>query len=301
MKKIGSMKKIILITAIVIFFCNSLFSQWAPVGAKWTYTETFYMSTAIDTFTIRSIGDTAIQSHQCKILKKSAGICDCRPIREYIYEDSGKVFFYDNSRNSFQMLYNFNANIGDSTVIYPADYPSNDYIATIIDSISTININSHVLKKLFVHHSFSSYFWVPIGNEIIENIGDTYYMFPWVYGGCDASWAGPLRCYEDIVIGAYNFGTAQSCDYTTVGINEFDNDFKIYVFPNPASNQINIKTNFKKRYYYNIYNLFGQLEQAGILQSDYTTISTSDFSNGVYNIVISTENKDIMKHFIIEH
>ena len=241
------MKKIFFVTTIIILFCNALYCQWAPIGAKWTYSLTFVMSNDIDTFVVRSVGDTSIQGHLCKILKKSAGLCDLRPIIEYMYEDSGKVFFYDNSRNIFQILYDFNGNIGDSTVIYPDYYPSNDYISTIIDSISSININSHVLKKLYVHCSSSSTNWIPSNSGVvIENIGDTYYMFPWLFGGCDAQWAEPLRCYEDTVVGAYNFNTAPSCDYTLlVGINEVDNLSNINVSPNPVTQntQINLPQN----------------------------------------------------------
>ncbi len=231
------MKKFYLILTIIILFCNSIYSQWAPIGAKWTYTMTFNMSNNIDTFVIRSVGDTSIQGHLCKILQKNAGLCDLRPLREYMYEDNGKVFFYDNSRNIFQMLYDFNGNIGDSTVIYPDDYPSNDYISTIIDSISTININSHILKKLYLHCSPSSINWIPSNSGVvIENIGDTYYMFPWLFGGCDAQWAGPLRCYEDTVIGTYNFNTAVSCDYVFVEINPTKCFINLSTFPNPFTN-----------------------------------------------------------------
>jgi len=295
------MKKFYLISTIIILFCNSIYSQWAPIGAKWTYTMTFNMSNNIDTFVIRSVGDTSIQGHLCKILQKNAGLCDLRPLREYMYEDNSKVFFYDNSRNIFQMLYDFNGNIGDSIIIYPDDYPSNDYISTIIDSISTINVNSHILKKLYVHCSPSSINWIPSNSGVvIENIGDTYYMFPWLFGGCDAQWAGPLRCYEDTVLGAYNFNTAPSCDYTLlVGINETNNPFKIDIFPNPASEQINLDINIDNSFNYYIYNIFGLLKMTGVSQSKITTISTSSLCNDIYNVVVDIEGKTIRSKFIV--
>ena len=295
------MKKFYLHITIIILFCNSLYSQWAPIGAKWIYTMTFNMSNNIDTFVIRSVGDTSIQGHLCKILQKNTGLCDLRPIKEFMYEDSGKVFFYDNSRNIFQMLYDFNGNIGDSTVIYPGDYPSTDYISTTIDSISSININSHILKKLYVHCSSSSLNWIPSNSGVvIENIGDTYYMFPWLFGGCDAQWARPLRCYEDAVVGAYNFNTAPNCDYTLlVGINETNNPLKIAIFPNPASEQINLETNIDNSFNYNIYNIFGHLEITGTSQTNMISISTSSLSNGIYNVVIDIEGKTIRSKFIV--
>ena len=143
------MKKIILLFVLISLSTIANGQTWAPIGAKWTYTETFYMSTAIDTCTIRSIGDTVILAHQCKILKESAGNCSFRPNIEFMYSDSGKVFFYNASRNSFQMLYNFNAKIGDSSIVYP-DGTYNDSIVSVVDSIRTIIINSHTITPILV-------------------------------------------------------------------------------------------------------------------------------------------------------
>jgi hypothetical protein len=211
-------------------------NEWAPVGTKWTYTQTFFFSAKIDTLIIRSTGDTVIQSHQCRILKKSMINCDFRPLKEYMYSENGKVFFYDNSRNKFQMLYNFNAAAGESITVYPAEFPQNDSIVFVVDSVSTITINSVNLKKIFVHHLFSANAW-PVASDgvIIENIGDIYNMFPWVYGACDGSWSGPLRCFENPVIGFHDFETSPGCDYTTTGIDEIGNAPGISISPNPAN------------------------------------------------------------------
>jgi hypothetical protein len=294
------MKKFYFVTAIAILLCNSLFSQWAPIGAKWTYTELLNMTTGVDTFTIRSISDTVIQSQQCKILMESAGNCTEQSRTEYMYSDNGKVFFYDASRNSFQMLYNFNANIGDSSVVYPDSPSYHDSIISVVDSVKTIIINSNTLKKLYVHR-IATPGWVAGNGIIIENIGDLGYMYYWYSGVCDATWVGPLRCYEDTVIGACKFDTIYSCDYVTVGINEYKDVPEIIVYPNPASNLINVETKFGSTFYYSIYNIYGKLVNTGILEAKLSTIPVSDFSNGVYTIVMNTGNKAIIKRFIVEH
>lgn len=287
--------------AIVFFYCHTLFSQWAPVGAKWIYTMTFNMSNNIDTFVIHSIGDTIIQGHLCQTLQKNAGLCDLRPLKEYMYEDSGKVFFYDETRNIFQMLYNFNGNIGDSTIIYPDDYPSTDYISATIDSISSININSHILKRLFVHYSSSSFIWTPMGGDIIENIGDIHYMFPWTFYGCDAQWAGPLRCYEDTVIGPFNFNTAVSCDYVYVEINTPKCLINFSTFPNPFTNSavISIPEYLTlNNVIVDIFDLQGRkIKEFHNINTPQLTLSRADFNTpGIYFIKIkSTQFSETIK------
>jgi hypothetical protein len=284
------MKKHLSLLAMIIIFamlkCNAQ-NEWAPAGAKWTYTETYFFSPRIDTLTIRSVGDTLIQGHNCKILKKSSFICDLRSLKEYMYSDNGKVFFYDHSRASFQMLYNFNAAVGDSIVGYPGEFPENDSITTIIDSISTITINSIDLKKLFVHYSSSAIFWTPASSSvIIEYIGDTYLMFPWTYGACDASWGGPLRCYEDPLTGFHNFETAPSCDYITTGIDETGNLFD-KVYPNPARDYVVFERNGlqakrQKQSFIQIVTVFGQVVETLEILEDKTVWVTEGVKPGVY-------------------
>lgn len=218
---------------------NGQAQNWAPDGAVWTYTQTFVFSSRIDTLVIRTTGDTLIQDKNCKILKRSFGTCDLRPTKEYMYADNGKVFFYDESRTEFQKLYDFNAEAGQSYTIY-LDFPDNltsfDSITVTIDSVRSILINGVLLKKQFVSYLSSDWHWV-VGNQgiTIEGIGDTWSMFPWFYGACDANWAGPLRCYYDNVIGLVDFETAPSCDYVALGIEDSEATGYFKVYPNPAN------------------------------------------------------------------
>lgn len=209
--------------------------NWASEDAKWTYTQTHFFSSLIDTLVIRSIGDTVIQGQECRILKRNTGTCDLRPIFEYMYDDGGRVFYFDGSRNEFLLLYDFNATAGQSYTIYPAEFPSNDSIVVTIDSVRPVVLNDVTLKKQFISFASSEIFWsVGSQGEIIENIGDTWSMFPWIFGACDANWGGPLRCYEDASIGNIDFGTALSCDYVTLGIETQISLNHLNVYPNPA-------------------------------------------------------------------
>jgi hypothetical protein len=270
--------------------------EWAPVGAKWTYTLSFATSGDIDTLLIRSISDTIIQGKQCKILRKTTGVCDDRGIKEYMYSDSGKVYFFDDSRLRFQMLFNINAVTNDSWIWYPNDLPYQDSIVVKVDSVSTMSINSIILKVVFVKYTFSSS-WQPTGNgKIIENLGDTYYMFPWVFGACDMMFGGPLRCYEDSIIGHYETGVVPTCNYKNVGINEetkTNNEFKIY--PNPFINSFTLEKlneGFSNNDYFEIVNLLGErIFYSGFSKMILTT-DLYDKPDGIYFMRIHTNGSN---------
>jgi len=270
---------------IPIFFCNIIiYSQnWAPIGAKWTYTRTFPWSSIVDTFVIRSIGDTLIQGKICKVLK-GGGTCDLRSATEYTYADSGKIFFYDVSRGMFQMHYNFNAHAGDRFRIFPEDFPHNDSIIIVVDSVSSVIINNVSLKKMYTHSMYCNGIWTYVGGKIIENIGDIWFMFPWIYGGCDADFVGPLRCYQDTLIGFYDFGTASSCDYTTFGIDDNRVQNLISVYPNPVNNIIYIENVEKSNVF--IYNLIGENVLNTSCNSNKKTIDLSKLSEGTYIVKV---------------
>lgn len=280
-------------------------NEWAPVGTKWTYTQTFFFSAKIDTLIIRSTGDTVIQNHHCRILKKSMINCDFRPLKEYMYSENGKVFFYDNSRDKFQMLYNFNAVAGESITVYPAEFPQNDSIVFVVDSVSTITINSVNLKKIFVHHLFSANAWPATSNGvIIENIGDTYNMFPWVYGACDATWGGPLRCFENPVIGFYDFKTAPDCDYTTTGIDEAGNAPGISISPNPANDIFHVsgfRISSEKKSSLLISTIVGsQVAEIALRQGQQSVeVNCSTWSPGMYIVQLMQNGSSVKKGKIV--
>src|SRR5262249_23582521 len=78
----------------------------------------------------------------------------------------------------------------------------------------TITINGHDRRTLDVElwdqmsYSFT-------GGQLIEGIGDIAYLLPWDVGLCDGFIMGPLRCYEDNVLGLYMRPGILQCDIGT--------------------------------------------------------------------------------------
>ncbi|MEO8146354.1 MAG: T9SS type A sorting domain-containing protein [Bacteroidia bacterium] len=86
----------------------------------------------------------------------------------------------------------------------------------------------------------------------------------------------------------------------TTGINEVStNDGMFNIYPNPASNQLNIKTNYNKEIHYNIYNMYGQLVLQSNLQPSDAIIPLDKLINGPYNIELITGNKSERHSFVV--
>ena len=138
------MKKTFLL--ILILFCISKISlsqtEWAPVGAKWHYSLTYATSYQEDFNVLESTKDTIVNARNCKKIVKFATTCDDRPQTEFMYEDSNRVYFYDEYSNKFNLLYDFNKTTGESWNI-PVNFNSNyDSLLVHVDSTSTVIINN---------------------------------------------------------------------------------------------------------------------------------------------------------------
>ncbi|MCX6306606.1 MAG: T9SS type A sorting domain-containing protein [Bacteroidetes bacterium] len=270
---------------------------WAPVGAKWTYTLSFAFSPDVDTLVIRSVGDTVIQGKHCRILHKSMAVCDLRGPDEYMYSDSGRVYFYDASRAEFQMLFDINAQIADSWIWHVRDVPFQDSVIVKVDSVSTIIINAIACKEIFVEYLNVTSPWSTTGSgRIIENIGDEYYLFPWVFGACDGAFGGPLRCCDDNLIGHFETGVVSDCNYRSVGMNENSKpEPGISIYPNPASNQVSVEFKEARALLFRkieIYNLFGTKLFSGSFPSRKYTIDTKKFPAGLYILRINADGME---------
>jgi len=213
-----------------------------------------------------------------------------------MYADNGKVFFFDKSRSQFQMLFNINAAIADTWIWRISDFPSSDSVVVKVDSISTVTINSIIYKKLFVEYINVSHPWTIRGNgHIIENIGDDYYLFPWVYGSCDLTFGGPLRCYDDSLMGHFETGVVSDCNFRTLGLDEKSkSDMVISIYPNPTGNTFSIDIAEKETFsskQVEITNLLGVRIFSGVFSTNKYSIDLTNQPDGVYFISVNLDGK----------
>lgn len=292
------MKQTLIVLILVGISLQNFAQDFAPVGAEWHWDERFAFSGNIDFIKFQSEKDTLINDKICKkIIKRHKIFCNDRPDVEYLFTRNDTVFFLDTIFNSFQILYDFNAQTNDSWIILIKDETNDiDSLTITVDSTGYQEINDSVLEVLYVTYYKNDEEWPQTySSKIIEGIGDVQYMFNWLpFAGivCDANYSNGLRCYQDSVFGFYSTGIADSCDYTFIwtGTEQSNNKNLISIYPNPAAEKIRIEIPQKVNLEFRITDFLGKVH----LQNDFSesiSIDLSDLSKGIYLISVYENRK----------
>ncbi|QTE21451.1 T9SS type A sorting domain-containing protein [Polaribacter cellanae] len=158
---------------------------------------------------------------------------------------------------------------------------------TVTNSLDELNFNddsiSSTSNNISTNPSFNADYSLK-GNSPAIDTGDNSKVF----GTTDL--LGNQRIFNTTVdMGAYEFGSS-----SPLSVNNFLNDDKISIYPNPVSSIVNIKINAEVKKAI-IYNLQGQK----IIESISDKIDISNFAKGVYMLkVISEKNGISTKKFI---
>ena len=294
------MKNLVLIFFFSIAF-KSLYAQtniFAPVGAKWWYsTQDFFP--AEYPLTIDVYSDTLIEGKICSILTFSPNpnnVNDDRNI--YLYQEEDIIYQYFINEAKFFKLYDFSLEAGQGYWCNVLDFDETlDSLFIEIESVETIEINGHDLKKQIIN-SNGHYDWF---GDNIETIGNTQMIIP--VNGLMESFQGPLRCYEDIDFGLYSTGETITCDEILSGIMETE-DFNFEMYPNPATNELIIEFLSKSAiagYDVSIFDLTGKLLQENKLNSDNTnSINIKNLPSGLLLIKIKEDGSVVKFQKIIK-
>ncbi len=206
-------------------------ADFAPVGAKWYYSERAFAPPPFGVFphVVEVVGK---EMYQGKLCSKLIGIGAASvPDPLFVYSENDSVFFYSLLSGSFELLYDFGAEAGESWVIGGLNTPEGlDSVIVFIDSVSQITVNGTLLK---IQHTSCPYLFFDWGCEIIAGIGNTYFLTP-NYGLFEGG-IGGLRCYTDTENDLHF--VSYPCDTTLVTSNtiEANTILPISISPNPAS------------------------------------------------------------------
>lgn len=217
-------------------------ADFAPVGAKWYYSERAFAPPPFGVFP-RVVEVVSKEMYQGKLCSKLIGIGTTNlpsatvPDPLFVYSQNDSVFFYSLLSGSFELLYDFGAEAGESWVIGGLNTPEGfDSVIVFIDSVSQITVNGTTLKT---QHTSCPYLFFDWGCEIIAGIGNTFFLTP-SYGLFESG-VGGLRCYSDTENDLHF--VSYPCDTTIVTTNtvEANSILPISISPNPASDQITIQ------------------------------------------------------------
>lgn len=259
---------------------------FAAPGSHWFYRNIIsYFSPAENYTEITVKGDTTIQGKNCRILKKYGGGAFQD---EFVY-CSGDTVFRLADNDTFYILYNFGAQIGDSWVTRSElleDETAQEEMTITVFNLSTVVINGHTLRVLYVKsdHPALSFgeFLQPNGlSRITERLGGPWYMFPYNYAYLDFGIKAGLRCYSDNFLGNYETGIAATCDAIISDVNDLGVASTIRLFPNPFSSQLTVLLEDNEPHNLLLYDILGKL----VLEQTITnaaTIETGKIPDGVY-------------------
>jgi hypothetical protein len=301
------------ISLLIIFLSSiTIFSQnWALPGAQWHYSRGFVSSSTIDYYTITALSnDSIINGIPCRPLAKSYGLlCEPSPQVEYIYENNNQIYFYEQSLDTFQILYDFNKNAGESWqfIINVELFQSGiiDTITIAVDSVSIEIINGESLKKMYVNYRFA-YFQNGIYDNsiLIEKIGDVKNFFnirPQIYQVCDVDFLTGLRCYNDDSLGLYETGLVPYCNYVSLSkIDEVNQNLDFQLFPNPAQNEffISIENSNEPNLPFKIMDISGKVVLQSIANAN-AAIDITNLPNGYYIVQVQIGEQYVSKSLIV--
>ena len=244
--------------------------------------------------------DTIVDNKNCLILLSEHYSCTQRPKRDIIYQDGSKIYYYHREDLTFRLLYDFNAEIGDTIQVRLWDGHDNsfDYVYFLVDSIEYVDY-SYISLKRFIYRSRVLIDGNLTGNdflhEILEGIGSTINLFYWPNNGlCDGLVVRDLICFEHPDYGIYS-QNPDECNLTTSFTPSSGEEDSITIFPNPTNQILRIATQLTYREI-EIYDLSGRR----VLESQpINFIDISGLAKGLYVIKFITASSEQTSKFLV--
>lgn len=237
------------------------------------------------------VADTTIGSQRPKIIIRSNTQYDKDLItevtHEYIYEENGKVYWWNKDLEEFTTLYDYAAETGDEWEIKVGT----ESIWVHVDSVGVFEYEGETRKMLHISD---------VGNifsgDIVVGYGHMTSFFPERLMNRNAKFTvDGLRCYwvEDALL--YHNGD-EDCDAIYNEIHDVDENGPstgsgaLTVYPNPAEGVLFVRTHAMRPYEeYRITNLMGQTLLSGCINAENQQIDISALPVGMYFISVGEQ------------
>lgn len=245
---------------------------------------------------LQHTGDTVMMGKRPKIIVRSNTHYDkeahTEVTHEYIYEENGKVYWWNKTLQEFTTLYDLTAEVGDEWEIKVG----NESLIMHVDAEGRIDYEGRSYRTIHVRDENDLF-----SGDIVCGIGHLTSFFPerLMFQGKGYRVDG-LRCYW--VNGSLNFRYGnRDCDevYEQLhhGLNETsENGFAVY--PNPTRGTLFVETQniaTLTNPTYRITNLMGQTLMQGIIHTETQQIDISNLPTGMYFFSVSEQTVKLVK------
>lgn len=244
------------------------------------------------TYIIKFVPDTNINGHVFNNVLRSNDSLQTWFNYGFIRETADKKIYYitDNQDTVEKLIFNENANLGDTLILFDNQWPCSTYV---VDSIDSVFTGSEYLKRFNPQNIWMTW---------IEGIGsdagfDKYGVF-----NCAAGGIRELLCCSENDTLLYSSPYHSFCYHGTLGLmDNYDENTSVSLFPNPILSYSTFKLD-NVPYSDNVLEIFSFTGQKikTIRLDKQTTINKSDFSSGLYIYRLITKTKIITGKFEIE-
>ena len=261
------------------------------VGAEWYY-ELHGADGTIAYQHLQCVGDTTIGDERPKIIIRSNTHYDrdtwTEVTHEYVYEENGVVYWWNNILGKFTVLYDFGAEVGDEWTIEVG----NETVTTRVYESNLQYINGIPYKKLTIADPDGVF-----SGNLLSSIGHQTSFFPEKLMSTGKGFrVDGLRCYwldNELV---YKQGDAD-CDavYAELhhGLDEPTHDPTFAVYPNPTNNILFVETqsiaSLLTATAYRITNLMGQTVLSGSITAENQRIDIESLPAGMYFVTVGEQ------------
>ena len=239
--------------------------------------------------------DTTIGTQRPKIIIRSNTHYDRDTLftevtQEYVYEENGKIYWWNKDLEEFTTLYNLNANVGDEWEIKVGT----ESLTMHVDMVEYYELNGLNIKKLRVSDDNDLF-----SGDILCSFGHMTSFFPEKLMHRDNDFTvNGLRCYwvGDALL--YHNGD-EDCDaiygelhgIEEIGPSTGSGTFEVY--PNPTNGVLFVETHGRASQpdrTYRITNLMGQILLSGHVETSHETslqsIDVSNLTAGMYFVSV---------------
>ena len=237
------------------------------------------------------VADTTIGSQRPKIIIRSNTQYDKDLItevtHEYIYEENGKVYWWNKDLEEFTTLYDLVAEVDDEWEIKVGT----ESIIMHVDDVENFEYEGKTYRKLSVSDAGNVF-----SGDIVAGFGHMTSFFPERLMNRNANFTvNGLRCYwvEDALL--YHNGD-EDCDAIYNEIHDVDENGPstgsgaLTVYPNPAEGVLFVRTHAMRPYEeYRITNLMGQTLLSGCINAENQQIDISALPVGMYFVSVGEQ------------
>ena len=248
------------------------------VGDEWTYTQSFQTQAGSEPKLFIIEEEVEWEGRQALVVRP--GMISSQ---EYLAQEDGRVYFWDDFLQEYQLTYDFN---NDS--IYYTRYLNNttnavDSFEVIVDSIGIVQFDG---KNIQVQYCSSNLGWEgpAFPFKIYRGIGFLDFGVRLLVGITDIN-VGELRCFDssDCSIKFVDF----PCDTSTVSVYDLKSSVDLKIFPNPVNNKLYLETT-NQNWSYQIINLQGQQMMQGQYQDH---VDVNQLTPGIYFLQLQKEEE----------